>query len=899
MSKRLLLCGNCGNRVPLPENRQVPSMMCSECYHSIPVAPAARLSTKGTPLNVSSPQSKLPPPPGSVKKPISVAAAVQRCRSCQQVLTGKNITSGTCPACTNTVTAPEIKPSPPPKGSSIGVSQPQSELPPPPGSVKKPVSVGSPVQRCKSCNRELTSNNISSGTCPSCANTVTAIGAKQVPSPQGGQVSANLIPNKMLPPGPVKKPPSNESLPRCRSCQCVLTGDNIKDTTCPACTETVIFAGEKRAQPEQVQLAPSRMAVAIVGEQTTVSETQNAKIAFPRFSFPRVSGFFIANRGRVTVVGLAIMAFASMALLVASMKPSQQTGAAPLDFVRTDSELLLHFRVADIWNSWLIQDFYGRLPEHVRRQSEETVSRVGIGMEFIDSVTITFTNPQQPALCAVVKTNRKYTTEDQKKILSSTASAASVKWETHKHRGLTYYVGNGHAPGTPDTPLAVYTATENLFVLGTESGVTAALDSYLDSHERHTLRQSKAKSTANSVAMLEWLRPWIDNPDYLFVAAGARSSNVNEILASLADPRTSDVARQRLTAAPAVGGLLVNIRPDQPIPTELKKLLAADSAMIAMKVDTNKVLHIHGRSHFPSAKEAKEGEELLRGLLSAMRIMPEGAERLPEGHPQVDLLRKLTTFLRAVKVESDDQFVSFSAKQELPSLVQDIQGGVDFGTTWYNHEMTGAPNLKQLANAFELYHAQHGRYPPAQVMNTSGTEPLYSWRVAILPYLGEEAAQLYREFHKNESWASPHNQSLSQKMPSVFEHPLARMRGYRTSNIKGVANGMTPYQLPVGLAAAFFEDRSVSKRDIADGLDQTVMILEQQPLVPWTAPIDVSVSADQIQNLLKVPSPVPGAPLETVLFDQTTLQIDRSMKPDRFWGMINPKDGLGTLHKSP
>ena len=36
--------------------------------------------------------------------------------------------------------------------------------------------------------------------------------------------------------------------------------------------------------------------------------------------------------------------------------------------------------------------------------------------------------------------------------------------------------------------------------------------------------------------------------------------------------------------------------------------------------------------------------------------------------------------------------------------------------------------------------------------------PLYSWRVALLPYMEEDP--LYRKFHRDEPWDSPHNRTL-------------------------------------------------------------------------------------------------------------------------------------------
>ncbi|MFO0845686.1 MAG: sigma-70 family RNA polymerase sigma factor [Gemmataceae bacterium] len=74
-------------------------------------------------------------------------------------------------------------------------------------------------------------------------------------------------------------------------------------------------------------------------------------------------------------------------------------------------------------------------------------------------------------------------------------------------------------------------------------------------------------------------------------------------------------------------------------------------------------------------------------------------------------------------------------------------------------------NLKALALAMHNYHDANGQFPPAAVTDRAG-KPLLSWRVLLLPYLGQEA--LYKEFRLNEPWDSPTNKKLLARMPPVF-----------------------------------------------------------------------------------------------------------------------------------
>jgi len=81
---------------------------------------------------------------------------------------------------------------------------------------------------------------------------------------------------------------------------------------------------------------------------------------------------------------------------------------------------------------------------------------------------------------------------------------------------------------------------------------------------------------------------------------------------------------------------------------------------------------------------------------------------------------------------------------------------------------TGASNMKRIARAMQAYHDKHGRFPPAVVTDADG-KPLYSWRVLLLPYLGED--ELYRRFHLNRAWDHPSNRPLLDQMPAVFANP--------------------------------------------------------------------------------------------------------------------------------
>jgi hypothetical protein len=133
------------------------------------------------------------------------------------------------------------------------------------------------------------------------------------------------------------------------------------------------------------------------------------------------------------------------------------------------------------------------------------------------------------------------------------------------------------------------------------------------------------------------------------------------------------------------------------------------------------------------------------------------------------------------------------------------------------------------------YQVKHGRLPPAVVYGEYG-EPLYSWRVLILPFFEEE--DLYQQFHLNEPWDSPHNARLLPKMPRFYAPP-GRKAGMVPPN-------HTICKVFVGRGAAF-EGRDGLRlpEDFPDGTSNTLLLVEAGEPVPWTKPEELTYDPDQ------------------------------------------------------
>lgn len=229
----------------------------------------------------------------------------------------------------------------------------------------------------------------------------------------------------------------------------------------------------------------------------------------------------------------------------------------------------------------------------------------------------------------------------------------------------------------------------------------------------------------------------------------------------------------------------------------------------------------------PDAESAGKLKGLLVQILKSLAQQREVQDFLP------DIGRLVEVF--APRVEGDQLTLALGDKELrafLPALVR---------RTYQNVHRRAAENkLKQLALAMHNYadtfsDRRKSRFPAVANFDKQG-KPLLSWRVHLLPFLGEQ--KLYQQFHLDEPWDSPHNKQLLARMPEVYQGPNRKLN----------REGKTIFLLPVGKKAVFKEgpDGPRMPADFPDGTSNTIIIVEADDAhaVPWTKPEDLKIDPE-------------------------------------------------------
>lgn len=291
---------------------------------------------------------------------------------------------------------------------------------------------------------------------------------------------------------------------------------------------------------------------------------------------------------------------------------------------------------------------------------------------------------------------------------------------------------------------------------------------------------------------------------------------------------------------------------------ELQKLLAQHTRSFTLLLNTGASMDEPAFSIQISTETPENAEEIrkqARGLLLNMEINYDEnslTEQAVAMFGTPDVLKFVVTLVQSIRVKSQDNQVRLDlnnfesledvAARNIGAFLDDMEENI------YLSETTAY--LNRVGNAMFEYHKENGKFPPNALKDSDG-KPLLSWRVLVLPYLGEEEKELFKQFNLTEPWDGPTNRPLLDKMPQLFAD--ARMLSGRNmsdpfnkTTFRVFSSPGTPFSNP---------DLTVSDVKFRD---RTIMLLAVSPkhAVEWTKPDTLEFDENTFYSLFEGKMPM-------------------------------------------
>ncbi|HEY2837871.1 MAG TPA: M56 family metallopeptidase, partial [Pirellulales bacterium] len=197
-----------------------------------------------------------------------------------------------------------------------------------------------------------------------------------------------------------------------------------------------------------------------------------------------------------------------------------------------------------------------------------------------------------------------------------------------------------------------------------------------------------------------------------------------------------------------------------------------DSLIAGANLDDS--FKLHAKAQCTSPENAERIQKTLEAAItlatnSVAALDDVGGKNGPDAG-QLALMKSATRLLGQVKLSRKESTVETTVEAPLDSLATFAAVAPAVSTARQAaRRAQSVNNLKMLSLAMHIYAASHSQsLPPAVLFGPDGKTP-HSWRVALLPYLEQNA--LYKEYKLDEPWDSENNKKVLAKMPAVFRCP--------------------------------------------------------------------------------------------------------------------------------
>ncbi len=554
-----------------------------------------------------------------------------------------------------------------------------------------------------------------------------------------------------------------------------------------------------------------------------------------------------------------------------------------LKWLPQDSELIIHLKVADVWQAPLLKGLLAA--PQVANGVAQIQQMTGLTPGDLESVTIGVRNLQQlqgaasmmafggppptdAALLAIVRSKKPVEVSKIQQLIVQSVPGQAAKLLDRNGKQYVELVppspgpasnpgsGPGQSLGPPPgasgggKPMGAWFADASTLILGPREELFGAMD------------RGETVTPRNEYRVVD------ASPHLLFVVAPKDRSMFSQPVGAaptVTAPGEADyqkVLQETLQAVSFGASITGGVRLQT-------SLVCADSAGAAkLKPEMEKLMAL-AKSQFAAKKATLPplAAELVEMLVNSVQVTEQG---------------------QSVRVAAN---IADSAQPKLEQLPATLMGMMAFSGSPFGGganplaaaqnaagEAQARNNLKQIALAMHNYHDTTLSFPPAFSVDAEG-KPLLSWRVHILPFLG--AAELHKQFHLNEPWDSEHNLTLVSKMPAVFAS---------SDDLELTSQGQTRFVVPIGAGMAFEGKDGIKLRDFLDGTSNTFIAVEvaADAAVTWTKSEDLAIDVNEpFRNL----GGSRGDHFLAAIADGTVRPITDSMAAETLKALFTRKSG--------
>lgn len=427
-------------------------------------------------------------------------------------------------------------------------------------------------------------------------------------------------------------------------------------------------------------------------------------------------------------------------------------------------------RTAEISRSDAAQILIDIFPPEFRTQMTAIEEKIGLKNSDVERGTVVIQNAATQSIWIVTQTSMPY---DIEKIKSAAQEQnPNSPFVEKNYNGKTFF---NRADG------ALYPVSDTILVFGPAAGIKACID-----------QQESPVSDGPLAAMI------------------AETAGPNHLVLAFAEPMK--MAPPGLLPANGNQG-----NPDAQMVLNVVKGLK----LVTLVGSITDKLDLTLTATFSDEENVKTAQIHLGGILGARDlVVGQISGQMPAvGKFVGSLLEKLTVSQNGTNLVISLKGLDVS-KAALTPVVDEVKKRVAGAAV----DVRGRNNIIQMNLAMHAFHDTNRYLPPMQP-NPQARHPNLSWRVDLLPFIGQE--NLYNQIRRNEPYDSEHNKQFWSQMPVTYALPGTDPK-----------QGKTPYQVFKGPNTAFSGQRT-GLNQILDGTSNTLMIVEASTPVNWMAPEDL------------------------------------------------------------